>query len=495
MLECKKILNQTDVKYRIITAGSKFDIGFNKTVFISVNGKIYPAKMHSKAKGRIDGLALVYNECGFAEGDVLEMIYDGDTNTITIHHVGAEKTKSGNITENEINTFRESFDKKEYVDVITADNLDSGAVEDLFTDDSELTEFSAPRYGYTEPFLCEIEGSSMSFVYNNNWVCIADGSGRLLLQDETTEDNKYIFDIPDNISDATPIALNNRGIWFVSYDEGKNDGYVSGIHRYVIEEGQLTKGDFYRCNGKKRKLEQFCSFGDAFFAVSNGASTKTQNGVPCIIEFPGDCEKYIAQKGEKITNFHVIQTDKYTKNGISENDYLLVFRLKCTSKERCGWHVFLHSTMQEILFLPDGLNVYRLFFDQGVAWIKQVQNGVTQLKCVTIDALLRDSPQTLAVDSWIINYTFSDNEIFFDGGWLFRAFRGGPSRIDKSGTEYRLSRGLHWAYDINQYQITNHYVYLKYDGIAAYRVPRDFSSNEENQCIISEAVKIEGLFD
>ena len=84
MIYCKRKLGATDVKYGIICAGSKFDIGCNKPVKVKVNGRIYHGKMHSSTKGRIDGLSQMFIDCSLKQGEELELCYDESSNIIEI---------------------------------------------------------------------------------------------------------------------------------------------------------------------------------------------------------------------------------------------------------------------------------------------------------------------------------------------------------------------------------------------------------------------------
>ena len=74
----KKWINNTDVTYKILTVRSEFHIGFGKPITLVCNGVSYPVKMHSKTKGRIDGLGKFYADTGIKQGDccLLEYLYD-----------------------------------------------------------------------------------------------------------------------------------------------------------------------------------------------------------------------------------------------------------------------------------------------------------------------------------------------------------------------------------------------------------------------------------
>ena len=71
----EKRISATDAKYKICTAGAKFHIGFGKPIIVEMNGKEYTCKMHSLAKGRIDGMSKLFAENSIQEGDYLRLSY------------------------------------------------------------------------------------------------------------------------------------------------------------------------------------------------------------------------------------------------------------------------------------------------------------------------------------------------------------------------------------------------------------------------------------
>ncbi|MCR4792760.1 MAG: hypothetical protein K5871_08415 [Lachnospiraceae bacterium] len=84
-LKTERKLGPTDITYGIICAGKDLNIGLDMPVTVVFGGKRYSAKMHSKTKGRIDGLKQLYNDHHFSEGDVLELEYDDAENTVYIY--------------------------------------------------------------------------------------------------------------------------------------------------------------------------------------------------------------------------------------------------------------------------------------------------------------------------------------------------------------------------------------------------------------------------
>lgn len=75
-LTVEKTIGTTDVKYKILMVGASFHVGFGEQITIVAAGKVYDCKMHSKTKGRIDGLTEFYKDTGLEKGDVCVLNYD-----------------------------------------------------------------------------------------------------------------------------------------------------------------------------------------------------------------------------------------------------------------------------------------------------------------------------------------------------------------------------------------------------------------------------------
>lgn len=88
-MKCKRVLGPTDCKYKILCAGKEFDLGVGRPITVLWNGKRYTAKMHTKTKGRIDGLARLYSDADFQEGDELELTFEESTQTVIIEHISS----------------------------------------------------------------------------------------------------------------------------------------------------------------------------------------------------------------------------------------------------------------------------------------------------------------------------------------------------------------------------------------------------------------------
>ena len=87
----EKVINHTDYKYKIITASAKLHIGFGKSIQLICNGKNYSAKMHSQAKGRIDGLSLFYADTDLKPGDTVVLAYHYGKSEISCEIIRADR--------------------------------------------------------------------------------------------------------------------------------------------------------------------------------------------------------------------------------------------------------------------------------------------------------------------------------------------------------------------------------------------------------------------
>lgn len=82
----RKDLTSTDVKYGILTLGSKFPIGTGVPVTVCFHGSRYAAKTHNTSKGRVDGLRKLFTDHGLQPGQTLEVWYDPAENTIYLSY-------------------------------------------------------------------------------------------------------------------------------------------------------------------------------------------------------------------------------------------------------------------------------------------------------------------------------------------------------------------------------------------------------------------------
>ena len=82
-----KTIGDTDVKYNICTLGAKFHVGFGVPVTVKINGRVYSAKSHKTAKGRIDGMKKLYSENGIVLGDKLKASYIAESREILFEKI------------------------------------------------------------------------------------------------------------------------------------------------------------------------------------------------------------------------------------------------------------------------------------------------------------------------------------------------------------------------------------------------------------------------
>lgn len=73
-----RTLGNSDLKYKIITAGKAFSLPCGILVRIMYNGHEYQAKMHETHVGRIDRLTELYSEWPLEVGDTISLEWDGE---------------------------------------------------------------------------------------------------------------------------------------------------------------------------------------------------------------------------------------------------------------------------------------------------------------------------------------------------------------------------------------------------------------------------------
>ncbi len=105
MLKGKRILSEKDVQYHIVPAGTGFDTGVDGKISIIFKGRLFPASMSPKNRGRISGIAELFNTFpdDFAPGKELYLEYDETKNLIRI-----ESKSNGNSAESLPGTFYSS---------------------------------------------------------------------------------------------------------------------------------------------------------------------------------------------------------------------------------------------------------------------------------------------------------------------------------------------------------------------------------------------------
>jgi hypothetical protein len=83
----EKTIGETDIKYNICTFGSKFHIGFGVPITIRINNRTYPARTHTSAKGRVDGMKKIYAENDIRLGDKLSAYYTASSGIVDLRKI------------------------------------------------------------------------------------------------------------------------------------------------------------------------------------------------------------------------------------------------------------------------------------------------------------------------------------------------------------------------------------------------------------------------
>lgn len=71
----EKVLTASDVRYGILTFGSKFDIGQGVPIVVDYQGRRYSGKASRTIKGRVDGMTALIADLGLRQGDMLTARY------------------------------------------------------------------------------------------------------------------------------------------------------------------------------------------------------------------------------------------------------------------------------------------------------------------------------------------------------------------------------------------------------------------------------------
>ena len=282
----KRKLGTTDVKYKIICAGKSFDIGANKQVDVVFQGRIYQAKMHSKTKGRIDGLSQLYVDAGLKEGDELKLTYDAGAGTIHI----------------------ESSDMLPEGDACGFDNYKmSDLNEDLLGESlSDFTdpELSSPKfngeYYRTGKHTIARYGDTCYFVYNKKVIICQYGNMEQHILIEGRAFPK--FQRYDNVE----IYVNEYGIFL--YSTGQDRGIFCSMFDH---QGRLT-GTFEICRRGRISVDNMITdvyiVEDSFYCVSEKEFFvyRFRSGEKCQSEF-------ILPEGKRVIGLVVGEHQVYLK--------------------------------------------------------------------------------------------------------------------------------------------------------------------------------------
>lgn len=151
----RRTINETECKYKIITAGSKFAVPVGMPIIIRFGSSLkeYNAKMHSKTVGRIDGLTDFYRDSNLQVGDEITISYDASLNMIHVSLSAQKLTKPG---------FQEAGGD--------VSGFESGDVGFGFGDDGGTKGLGGTLAG-TEMNVnwCEVEANGLGIVDSDRW--------------------------------------------------------------------------------------------------------------------------------------------------------------------------------------------------------------------------------------------------------------------------------------------------------------------------------------
>ncbi|SEL21337.1 MULTISPECIES: hypothetical protein [unclassified Butyrivibrio] len=276
-----KKLGHTDVQYKIMTFGKDFDIGAGTSVTVQYEHNQYQAKMHSKAKGRIDGLAKLYQYSNFSEGDVISAEWDENTRLIIITKCGNEYdgdiVSEGSLDNVDLdNNYQyDSLEKaKSEFDYGWRLQEDQDAIhkrelEDIFTD---LDSVPAHKEFYFNSGHEDFVGRMQ---VNRDWILYWDPY-KNMLQFMTETGNFLVKEkLPDCNNYSFLLGFNNEGVWFAEYGTGYTWDDSEWINRIVCCDIVNKKVKAYKINQKKGVLllKNIYIYGDELFYFCRESET------------------------------------------------------------------------------------------------------------------------------------------------------------------------------------------------------------------------------
>ena len=388
-MNCTRVLGPTDIKYKIICAGSKFDIGFNKPVVVEYNGKRYQAKMHSKTKGRIDGLGVMFSDFAFYEGQELKLSYDAHTNIVKIQTEFAT-----DIVEN----FQES--DEEIIEILFEDT-DIDYLEECW-DDSVLEDdlyvpADAPKFHgeYYRKVLRTIAkyGDTLYFMYNGIVYTCKDAE----MQEKTELVTVEEWDM--NLQ----IFVNENGIF---------------VYKCGVDRGEICR--LYSHDGKKRGSFKIARRGrKADYNIIVAAYIK-EDTFYCV----SDKEYYVYRfASEDVCEYKACSSlDKEGVTGICVGDAQVYLRIGRSWEEQFWYKLETDKTLfHTIGNIEPVVNMRNTLFihpEKGVAWIDAGKEGTND---VLQEVRLADGRFT-GRRNYVCyggSYCHSSDCIYFDGTYMY----------------------------------------------------------------------------
>jgi len=468
MIKVTKTIGNTDFNYKIITAGAKFALPTGISVTLMYNGRSYLAKMHSKAVGRIDGLAAFYRENNFQIGDTLTLDYEPSIGVI-------------------------------YVE------CENGFTSDLFKEPEEkmipkvtgILETLEPVAFHHEKNYCR---RINHMAVNGRFIfCNFDGEMPYLI-DENGED-KVELSIEDELRYARLLGMNNKGVWFMkchrsSYTWDDTEWY-NEIVCVNIENDTQRRIKFNHKKGVIRDNPYI--YGDNVYYVAKVTENKQE--LVWIDSMGTERTLYVAHKGEEI-------------GCVSADDSRVAFYIT-TDKDNCinRWIVQKIGSGESV-----EIGILR---DPDADWLPLVDIKLVDLKRNLIwTTMTKAESERYGADKWhdlvarpleepsefkVLIYSKDHSPAIFKGaqerGLCYfdgsDAYFSGDGyellRRDRYGKECLIGRFNHG--ESEKMLVNKSYVFVNYDAWTLVRLPRKFHSSEKLGADNPEAALIFGKKD
>lgn len=480
-MECTRVLSPTDINYKIICAGSGFDIGQGRPVNVSFEGRRYQAKMHSKTKGRIDGLSQLYADFAFTEGQELSLSYDEGTNTIEISDPWAMPFDDPDTEAGDEN----------------AQDAGAGAAGEKVYSQTEIYHIVSDFDSVAKHQEYYGRSDFLRVAVNRGWIVYGGGNwgdGYWLMNEDTLE--KIPLNVLGHQYD-TFLGANCAGLWFMDYGSGRNK-WGDAVPGKLIYTGPSFSGEtVWRFNGRKATVKELYIHVLNVYYIAHISENKQ-----ALIEVCGngdERELFVAHKGESL-------------DSLSVNDDFVVFRLwSQNAPEKSGWYVW-RRVGESLVFLNrarradspwPAIEIRRIFLDQKVMWTEVTEKEAAQYGIDPQDWICRSlgepkegkfgvykdtrKPVTWrGISRCAINY--------FDGKVAYSASSYSQlKRISRDGSEIMLYSGGHG--ECEKFVVSDKYLYGNFDALVPVRVPKLFRQPENTSAVASLDIETGGMKD
>lgn len=483
MIRCKRTLSATDVNYKIICAGSNFDIGQEQDVTVCCAGKEYSAKTHSKTKGRIDGLSKLYKDFNFAVGDTLELAYDADLKVVFMVKLKDINAETQSDTLPSANSAQQKSEETKRESIFAAWKAEDEALErkERLRDIFSGLELVAKHWEYYQEDYASLYAPYGGFerktsaASNNGWIAYKfyNKDGCYLRNEDT--DEVFSFTLQEEFRVATLIGLNPAGIWFMGYGKDRESmGYIYCFCPYTDETKKI------RFNAKKSlQISCPCIYDRDIYYISQ--ISETMMTVLHVTENGGEMELLSRFWG---------RNDKLGNLSVSSDS--LVFHIRTAKADQeSGW-LFYHLFEGTTTFIPETVvSVKMMDISKGIMW-----TSITDREAAALG--IYDAVQARKI--WIARriepvkegaylvYKKSGKPViwntgghpigYFDGEVMYTChYYWELLRIEKNGETSRLG-GLGKHGECNKITVSKKYLYLNFDARFPVRLPKRFSEFE-----------------